>query len=66
LTAHVALDEKMFRTLVAGEIVSDSLTFGDDSHRVTLVVKILLSDIGFAVMRKAIDDAEREVEARRA
>jgi hypothetical protein len=55
MTANIALTEVQFRTLVAGGIVRDSAMLGG---QVALVVRIILSDIGFAAMRKAIDDAE--------
>lgn len=51
MTANIALNEEQFRKLVAGGIVVDA-------HPSGIVVKIILSDIGFERMRKAIDDAE--------
>lgn len=69
MTANIALNESQFRALVAGGIVRDSAMLGGQvALEATLfnavaivngiVVKIILSDIGFAAMRKAIDDAE--------
>ena len=58
MTANIALNEEQFRALVRGEVVSDSALLGAHGE-VKLVVKIILSDIGFAVMRRALDDAER-------
>jgi len=55
MTANIALNAEQFRTLVEGGVVTESAQIGE---RVTLVVRIILSDIGFAVMRKAIDDAD--------
>jgi hypothetical protein len=56
VTANIALNEEQFRTLVGGGIVREVAPL---APTVVLVVKIILSDIGFAAMRKAIDDAEQ-------
>jgi hypothetical protein len=61
VTANIALNEEQFRTLAAGGIVTEVAPL---SSSVILVVKIILSDIGFAAMRKAIDDAEAAIKAR--
>jgi hypothetical protein len=62
VTANIALNEEQFRTLVGGGIVADSGAL--PRIGATLTVKIILSDIGFAAMRKAIDDAEAAIKAR--
>lgn len=60
MTAYITLDEGHFRTLVMGGVAADSAALGPHGE-VTLVVKMVLSDIGFDVMRQAIDDAEAAV-----
>jgi hypothetical protein len=52
MTARIALNGEAFRKLVSGEPVRDTGANG------RIVVEVILSDIGFAVMRAAIDDAE--------
>jgi hypothetical protein len=54
MTARIALNGEAFRKLVSGEVVRDTGANG------RLVVEIILSDIGFAVMRAAIDEAEKK------
>jgi hypothetical protein len=61
MTANIALTEVQFRTLVAGGVARDSTVL---AGTVRLEIKIILSDIGFAAMRKAIDDAEATIKAR--
>ena len=60
MTANIALSEVQFRTLVAGGVVRDVAILGGPGYAgtVKLEIKIILSDIGFDRMRKAIDDAE--------
>jgi hypothetical protein len=60
MTANIALTETQFRTLVGGGIAHNVAILGGPGYNgtVKLVVDIILSDIGFAAMRKAIDDAE--------
>jgi hypothetical protein len=60
VTIHLSLNEEMFRTLVAGGIVEDKARVGRDGSEVEIVVKLILSDIGFYKMRRALDDAERQ------
>jgi|HubBroStandDraft_1064217.scaffolds.fasta_scaffold76362_3 hypothetical protein len=50
MIAHVALTEAQFRDLVAGKIVEETGANG----RIT--IRIILSDIGWDAMQKAIDD----------
>jgi hypothetical protein len=50
MTHRIALDEKMFRALVRGEVVRAT-----DRHGET--VEVALSDIGWARMAQALQDA---------
>jgi hypothetical protein len=50
MNARIALTEKQFRDLVAGKEVEELSSSG--------TIKIILSDIGYTRMRRAIDDAE--------
>lgn len=59
MTIHLSLNEEQFRTLIAGGIVEDSAVVGRDDKRVSIVVKLILSDIGFERMQRALDDARR-------
>lgn len=52
MIANIALDFENFRTLVKGEVVEDTGANG------RLVVRIILSDIGFPLMRLAIEEAD--------
>lgn len=61
MTAYITLNEDHFRTLVMGGVAADSALLGPHGE-VTLVVKFILSDIGFDAMRKAIDEAEAAVD----
>jgi hypothetical protein len=53
MVCHIALNEEQFRDLVAGREVREV-------HQSGLVIKIILSDIGFPAIQKAIDDAESQ------
>jgi len=55
MTAHIALDEKDFRTLVAGGVVTVTRSIGNFESD----IQIILSDIGFNRMHSAIADAEK-------
>ena len=52
MIANIALSAENFRTLVKGGTVQDEAANG------RLVVRIILSDIGFPLMRLAIEDAD--------
>jgi hypothetical protein len=48
---RIALDEQQFRRLVAGQVVSVSAPAGSATQ-----IQIILSDIGFAAMLRAVID----------
>jgi hypothetical protein len=51
MIAHIALNEEQFRDLVAGKVVEEKVAQG------RLIIRIILSDIGWERMRKALDIA---------
>lgn len=59
MIANIALSAENFRTLVKGGTVEDAGANG------RLGVRIILSDIGFALMRLAIEDADPDGRERR-